>query len=177
MKVISKNTVVKNALSAQKKAINNKIVIKPSSTADTRTATEKVSIEQLKESSEQHIDDVRRGMNFVASLIKQCGKDHDWTKIRYLKSFYEQFSSAQETGVWGNGWFDKVHVKQERHHLCDRVPSDVNLIDVIEHIVDCVMAGKGRAGSFTPDLLGAGVLERAYANTQKLIADAVVVES
>jgi hypothetical protein len=51
----------------------------------------------------------------------------------------------------------------------------VNLLDVLEHIVDCVMAGKARKGEFTPDVLGAGILERAYANTQKMMSDAVRV--
>lgn len=43
------------------------------------------------------------------------------------------------------------------------------------HIVDGVMAGKARKGECRPDVLGAGILERAYANTQKMISDAVRV--
>lgn len=178
MEIKSSNPVVLNAMMSFREAVRNaqKIVIAPSPTADTRSADHPVTTEELTKSTAQHIEDVRRGMDYVAKLCREAGKDHDWTKLRYMPSFFEQFSRAQETGVWGNGWYDKIHTIQERHHLNDRVPKDVNLIDVLEHIVDCVMAGKGRAGEFKPDLLGAGVLERAYMNTQKLISDAVVVE-
>ena len=177
--IASANPVVANAILAHCRMVKNaqKIIIHPSPTADTRSADHPATIEELKKSTEQHIDDVRRGMDFVAKLCRDAGKDHDWTKLRYMPSFFEQFSTAQETGVWGNGWYDKIHTIQERHHLNDRVPKDVNLIDVLEHIVDCVMGGKGRAGVFKPDLLGAGILERAYMNTQKLISDTVVVEA
>lgn len=176
--IASDNPVVANAMIAHGGAVRNaqKIVICPSPSADTRSADRLVTTEELTASTEQHIDDVRRGMEYVAKLCREAGKDHDWTKLRYMPSFYEQFSRAQKTGVWGNGWYDKIHTIQERHHLNDRVPKDVNLIDVLEHIVDCVMAGKARAGEFKPDLLGAGVLERAYMNTQKMISDAVVVD-
>lgn len=174
----SRNVTVLNAMiGCGKVAKNNKsIVIHPSPSADTRSATHEVTIAELKESTEKHIDDVKKGMAFFCKLLRKAGEDHDWTKIHYLPSFYKQFSEAQKSGVWGNGWYDKIHVKQERHHLNDRVPSKVNLIDVIEHIVDCVMAGKARAGEFKPDVLGAGVLEQAYINTQEMLAEAVTVE-
>ena len=178
MNIQSTNPTVLNAvLTRERTALNAKaaITINPSPTADTRTADHECTVEELKASTERHIEDVKKGMAYVAKLIRKAGDDHDWTKLRYLPSFYEQFHQAQQTGVWGNGWYDRIHTRQERHHLNDRVPSNVNLIDVLEHIVDCVMAGKARAGEFKADLLGAGVLERAYMNTQKLIADAVEV--
>ena len=56
---------------------------------------------------------------------------------------------------------------------------DVNLIDVLEMIVDCVMSGKGRSGHETPQYLklrDPTVLERAYWNTVKLLDDEVVIE-
>lgn len=174
MKTIrSSNPVVRNALRIRNAAA---ITIKPSPTADTRSADHEVTIDELRKSSEQHIGDVCKGMDYVASLLRKAGERHDFTKTKYLKEFFDDFRRAQETGVWTNGWFDRIHKVQERHHLNDRVPEDVNLIDVIEHIVDCVMAGKGRAGEFKPDALGSGILERAYQNTQKLIADAVTVK-
>jgi hypothetical protein len=123
-----------------------------------------------------HIDDVRKGMEYLAVLLRECGKRHDWTKLQHFDSFYRQFNDAQKSGCWGNGWYDKIHCVQERHHINDVCPEDVTLIDVLEHIVDCVMAGKARSGEFKQDVLGAGVLERAYANTQKVISDAVSVK-
>lgn len=175
----SENKIVASALATVRKvAVNSKlIVIHPSPTADTRSADHEVTREELAASTEQHIEDVGKGMDFVAKKIREAGKNHDWTKLRYFNAFYTQFSNAQKTGVWGSGWYDKIHIVQERHHLKELVPKNVTLIDVIEHIVDCVMAGKARAGEFKPDLLGAGILERAYMNTQKMISDAVGVET
>lgn len=46
-------------------------------------------------------------------------------------------------------------------------------IDVLEHIVDGVMAGIGRSGEYRQDPPPVGLLEKAYANTQKLIASMV----
>ena len=174
----STNDVVSNALQSTGNAPVRKctqIVVEPSPTADTRTADHVVSLDELRKSTEMHIGDVKRGMFYLASLLREAGENHDWTKLRYLPSFYAQFSEAQKTGLWGNGWYDKIHVKRERHHLEDGCHEDVNLIDVLEHIVDCVMAGMARKGEYRPDVLGAGILERAYANTQKMMSDAVRV--
>lgn len=173
----STNPAVANALRATRKAVRNAaaVVIMPSPSADTRSADHPVTEDELRESTTMHIDDVRRGMEWLAGLLREAGERHDWTKLRYFPSFYRQFSEAQKTGCWGNGWYDRIHTKKERHHLEDGCPEDVTLIDVLEHIVDGVMAGKARKGEYTPDVLGAGLLERAYANTQKMISGAVRV--
>lgn len=173
----SKNQTVLNAMRATGKApVRNAVIeVRPSPTADTRTADHEVTQDELRESTEMHIGDVKRGMDWLADALRERGERHDWTKLRFFPSFYRQFSDAQKTGCWGNGWYDDIHVKRERHHLEDGCPEDVNLVDVLEHIVDCVMAGKARKGEFTPDILGAGILERAYANTEKMMADAVRV--
>lgn len=171
------NPIVANALRADRKASRNAaIVIKPSPSADTRSADHLVTEDELRRSTEMHIDDVRRGMEYVADLLRERGARHDWTKLRYFPSFYRQFTDAQRTGCWGNGWYDRIHCVKERHHLEEHgCPEDVNLLDVIEHIVDGVMAGKARSGSYRQDLLGSGILERAYANTQRLLDGAVRV--
>lgn len=173
MSIESTNSVVRNAMAPKRSAV---IFIKPSPSADTRSADHKVTQKELEESTKMHIEDVRKGLAYLGKLLKDRGERHDWTKLQYMPSFYKQFSDAQETGCWGNGWYDKIHVKQERHHIEDAAHTDVNLIDVLEHIVDCVMAGKARKGEFKQDILGAGLLERAYANTQKLLDRAVVVD-
>ena len=173
----STNKVIANAVAANTKLAKNSatIVIKPSPSADTRSADHDVTIEELKASTEMHIDDVRRGLEFLGRLLKERGERHDWTKLQYLPSFFKQFSEAQKTGCWGNGWYDRIHCKQERHHVEDACPQDVNLLDILEHVVDGVMAGLARSGEYRQDVLGSGILERAYANTQKLIRDAVRV--
>jgi hypothetical protein len=175
--VISSNQTVANAMRAAGKTVRNAaaVVIRPSPSADTRSADHPVTEDELRESTAMHIDDVKRGMEWLAGLLREAGGRHDWTKLRYFPSFYRQFSEAQKTGCWGNGWYDRIHLKKERHHLEDGGPADVTLLDVLEHIVDGVMAGKARKGEYRPDVLGAGILERAYANTQKMISDAVRV--
>jgi hypothetical protein len=64
-----------------------------------------------------------------------------------------------------------------RHHLdkADGVPTDVNLIDVLEHIADCVMAGMARSGSVYELKLPDEVLQRAFANTVNLLKSLVGV--
>jgi len=174
--VISSNPTVANAVRASRKAVcNAEIVIRPSPSADTRSADHAVTEDELRRSTEMHIDDVRRGMEWLADALRDRGERHDWTKLRYFTSFYRQFSDAQKTGCWGNGWYDRIHCAKERHHVEDACPEDVNLIDILEHIVDGVMAGKARSGVYRQDVLGAGILERAYANTQKIVSDAVSV--
>lgn len=170
------SSIIANALRANRKAAcNAAIMIKPSPSADTRSADHIVTEDELRRSTEMHIDDVRRGMEYIADALRARGKRHDWTKLHYFPSFYKQFSEAQKSGCWGNGWYDRIHCKMERHHIEDGYPEDITLLDILEHIVDCVMAGKARSGEYRQDILGAGVLERAYANTQKLFSDAVRV--
>ena len=177
MDMESTNSVVRNALAAKNgTARNAQITIKPSPSADTRTADHMITEEELRKSTEMHTDDVRKGLAYLSKLIKERGERHDWTKLQYMPSFYKQFREAQETGCWGNGWYDKIHCKQERHHIEDACPRDVNLLDVLEHIVDGVMAGLARSGEYRQDIIGAGILERAYANTQRLMRDAVRVD-
>lgn len=66
-----------------------------------------------------------------------------------------------------------------RHHLNmeDGVRADVNLIDVLDFIADCVMAGMARSGSVYPLKLSPEVLERAFQNTVELLKGQVVVAS
>lgn len=176
LNVKSTNPIVANAIRAANPTRNAAIVIKPSPSADTRTADHVITEEELRKSTEMHIDDVRKGLAYLSKLLKERGERHDWTKLRYMPSFYKQFREAQKTGCWGNGWYDKIHTKQERHHIEDACPKDVNLLDVLEHIVDGVMAGLARSGEYRQDIIGAGILERAYANTQRLLRDAVRID-
>ena len=154
---------------------NDKIFVSPSPSADTRSANHVISEEELRESTKMHIQDVRRAMNWLTRRLIGIGEHHDWTKMNYFDEFYRQFHKAQETGEWGTGWYDKIHVVEERHHLEERCPKDVTLLDVLEQIADCVCAGMARTGKFEPRPLDPAILSRAYLNTQKMIADAVRV--
>jgi uncharacterized protein with von Willebrand factor type A (vWA) domain len=81
------------------------------------------------------------------------------------------------TGFKQTGWYDN-HRKIHRHHLdkADGVPPDVNLLDVLEHIADCVMAGMGRSGTVYDMKLPDELLQRALRNTVELLKAQVVVK-
>lgn len=59
----------------------------------------------------------------------------------------------------------------------DGIPADVNLIDVLDFIADCVMAGMARSGSVYPLVLPPELLERAFQNTVELLKANVRVNS
>ena len=151
-----------------------KIVIKKSPTADTRTCDFKsVTKAQLLESSVEHIADVISGMSFFSAMISVASKKHDFDKITEMDGFHRDFLTGFESKSW---W--ENHQKLNRHHLLqsEGVPDDVNLIDVIEMVVDCVMAGMARSGSVYPLDISQEVLVKAFENTVDLLKSRVVVE-
>ena len=56
------------------------------------------------------------------------------------------------------------------------MPDDVNLIDVLDWIADCVMAGMARSGNVYPLAVPPEVLARAVANTVEMLKAEVVVK-
>ena len=150
------------------------IKIQKSATADTRTCDySKVSKQQLYKSSIQHINDVSKGLELFKSMIEDATQFHDHDKLSNLDHFHADFITGfKETGWWDN------HRKVNRHHLleADGVPLDVNLIDVLDMIVDCVMAGMGRSGSVYPLDIPPEVLMTALQNTVSLLKSNVIVE-
>ena len=155
------------------------IKINKSTNADTRSATEKVSKEVLLENSKQHIEDVNKALWWMSNRLIDIGFGHDWTKLENIDEFYADFSSTQD-GFQGDfkqmHWFKDLHL-QERHHLTDRCPEDVNLFDVLERIADCVMAGLARSGNLYEDTLSPEILVKAYQNTINLLIAEVEVVS
>ena len=149
------------------------IQIPKSNNADTRTATHKVSKEELLDNSRQHISDVDQALHWMVGIILQKGVEHDWTKIKNIDAFYADYKATQN-GFQGDfkqmHWYHDLHL-QERHHLKDYCPDDVTLFDVLERIADCVMAGLGRAGNIYEDTLDPTILSEAYQNTIKLLKD------
>lgn len=150
------------------------IKIKKSLTADTRTCNaSEVKKSQLKDSSIQHIEDVSKGLGLLASMMYDAAVNHDHDKLTGINEFHSDFITNFEKTEWYEN-----HKKVNRHHLLtqDGVPQDVNLIDVLEMIVDCVMAGMGRSGSVYPLEIDSEVLKNAFDNTVDLIKNKVIVE-
>ena len=151
------------------------IKIQQSKTADTRTCDfSQVTKDQLLQSSYQHIDDVQKGFILFRNMLDAAAICHDSDKLKDIDGFHADFL----TGFKNTTWWDN-HRKIARHHLLteDGVPEDVNLIDVLDMIVDCVMAGMGRSGSVYPLNISPDVLIKAFNNTTDLLKSQVIVES
>ncbi len=150
------------------------IEITKSETADTRTCDfTNVSKEVLLASSRQHIGDVVKALGFFISKLVEATGEHDYDKLTEIDWFHSDFKTGfKETGWWDNHRF--IH----RHHLdkSDGIPENVNLIDVLEHIADCVMAGMARSGDVYDLKLPDELLQRAFKNTVALLKEQVVVK-
>lgn len=149
------------------------IQIQKSKTADTRTCDyANVSKATLLASSKQHIWDVHEALRFFRHRLADAAEAHDTDKLTDIDGFHADFV----TGFAQTGWWDR-HRKLNRHHLtmADGIPDDVNLIDVLDFIADCVMAGMARSGTVYELKLPPELLERAFQNTVALLKNQVVV--
>lgn len=155
----------------------NKVIIHKNPNGDTRTAPKNITFEQFQEANNSHIADVGNVMITLSEKLKENGCKHDWTKKKYEKMFYNNFLATMNYGTdfVSAEWY-QLHVNTERHHLLSRCPEDVNLLDVIEMIVDCVCAGKTRSGEIRGLEITPEILERAMRNTVKLVDDMTVVK-
>ena len=150
------------------------ITIQKSQTADTRTCDfSKVTKETLYDSSVQHRGDVIQGIEFFKQKLDEAANLHDHDKLSDIDGFHRDFL----TGFKLTEWWDN-HRKVNRHHLLqeDGVPVNVNLVDVIDMIVDCVMAGMGRSGDVYPLDISQEVLMTAFQNTVDLLKAEITVE-
>jgi len=150
------------------------IKILKSPTADTRTCDVKeVTKEQLKNSSYLHIADVKSAMAFFQEKLMKAAEIHDHTKISGLDRFYNDFKTEFKEHTWYD-W----HKKSERHHIADKdgLKSDVDLIDVLEYIADCVMAGMARSGDVYDLELPNEVLQKAFKNTVGKLKEEVSID-
>jgi len=149
------------------------IQINKSETADTRSCDfTKVTEKKLRDSSVSHILDVCIGLKFFQKMLLEAGRNHDHDKISGLEQFHKDFVS----GFKSHEWWDN-HRKINRHHLTkeDGIPEDVNLIDILEYITDCTMAGMARTGEVYDLGLPDELLQRAFKNTCELLKDNVEV--
>lgn len=147
------------------------ITVRKAVNADSRSAEDGFSKESLLKDTKNHINDVSKGLDFIAVEIMNRGSDHDHTKIENMDQFYDALKSEN---VKKSFWYN-IHITKERHHLKSNVPDDVNIIDVIEHIVDCTMAGLTRSGTIYDVDISPEVLQKAVANTVELLKENINV--
>ena len=157
----------------------NKVKIKTNKLGDTRTATHVPSITEFEQANLSHCEDVKNMMREIASEIKDRGFVHDYTKRREptLSLFYRELCSTIEGKMddFTKGEWYPAHCAYERHHLNVFCPDDVNLIDVIEMLCDCVCAGMARSGEVRPVEINADILEKAGQNTVTMLADVIEI--
>ena len=147
------------------------IDISANNLGDTRTANRKPSFDEFHGANRHHMSDVQNVMREIALLIEGAGIDHDYTKRTYEAEFYADFCKVLDGSTekfTDMEWYQK-HIKEERHHINSRCPEDVDLIDIIEHVVDCCCAGKTRSGYISPVVIDSEILQKAVENTVKLI--------
>lgn len=141
------------------------IEITKSPDADSRTAKEDLTVEELKRSTESHISDVSKGLWLIIEMIEGRASAHDHTKLENIEDFHAALTSGH---IKDTNWYQK-HITEERHHLKSYVHQDVTLVDVIEHVVDCTMAGLARSGSVYDIDIPPEVLTMAVNNTVELL--------
>lgn len=155
----------------------HKIIIHKNPNGDTRTAPKDIAFEQFEEANNSHIVDVENVLIGLSEKLKENGHKHDWTKKSEEKMFYRDFLETMNNGAdFVSGEWYQLHVNTERHHLFSRCPDDVNLLDVIEMIVDCVCAGKTRSGKVRDLEISQEILNKALKNTVKMVDEMTVVK-
>ena len=153
------------------------IEIKKNSFGDTRTATRVPTFDEFRGANVEHRSDVSRMMSSIAEDINKAGRNHDDTKVEEPERslFYRELCAKIEGKIdsFTDGEWYPMHCKTERHHLNEHCPDDVNLIDVIEMICDCVCAGMARSGSVYPVTIPNEILQKAVENTVNMCIDSV----
>lgn len=155
------------------------ITIKPNKNGDSRVADHVPTIEEFRGANLSHIEDVKKIMGEFAQEIKNRSEKHDWTKRvePYESMFYRDMCNTIEGRIdFLTGEWSRLHYEEERHHLNRHCHEDVNLIDVIEMLCDCVVAGKARSGDVYDITISDTVLQNAVKNTVKLLKIYTIVE-
>lgn len=137
---------------------------------DSRTAPKDVSFEDFQKANDMHKQDVMNVMNTLSYMIMQQGRLHDYTKKTDERMFYNNFLSTINNGTdFVNDEWYQLHVNIEKHHLLSKCHDDVNLLDVLEMIVDCICAGKARSGEVRSLEINDEILRKALNNTVQMV--------
>lgn len=128
--------------------------------------------------TEQHRTDVFHLMSLLALELINIGHVHDWSKIEYFDQFAKDTLERQNTPDFKQRPWYQVHTEKERHHINAKKPKNINLLDILEFICDCVVAGKARSGEVDKSFLEIPdeVLREAFWNTIDKIIEEVEVE-
>lgn len=133
-----------------------------------RAAQLPLTKEQLEVNTVDHIHHVTQALKFFTKQLQTATKVHDLDKL----SNSAEFHRALTEGFHVNTWWAR-HLEDSRHHLHDAPPDNVDLLDVLEMIADCVVAGTARSGKVYPVKIPIDVLARAFDNTVALLTSQV----
>ena len=134
--------------------------------------------EQLYKDTLQHKEDVRKVLYELSYKLKDIADEHDWTKINYFDDFSKDCLERLNTPDFKKRDWYHIHTELERHHINAKVPNKVNLLDLLEMQVDCIISGETRYGYVDKKFLelSNSVLQEAYWNTIDLILEHIIVE-
>ena len=155
------------------------IKIKRHTEGDTRVAKEIPTVSDFSTANYEHVEDVKNLAHFFSEELVKRVKNHDWTKLRepYKSMFYRDLCAVMEGRMdFFDGKWSQLHYNElERHHLKQHCPDDVNMLDVIEMICDCVAAGMARSGDVYDLDIPSDVLQKAVMNTANLLKEEIQV--
>lgn len=156
------------------------IKMKKHTEGDSRVAKEIPSFDKFDEANKDHIKDVKNLASYFSEELGKSVNIHDWTKIKepYRSMFYRDLCAVMEGRMnFFDGEWSKLHYYVlEKHHLKRHCPDDVNMIDVIEMICDCVAAGMARSGEVYDIDIPSEVLQKAVKNTVEMFKSVIEVE-
>ena len=128
-----------------------------------------ITMDDLLYASITHIRDVRRVANFISDTLKSRASRHDFDKLSDIDSFYR----AHQSGWKDIEWWEN-HKKISNHHP-DLSKEDIDLLDIIEMIIDCSVAGLARNGRIFNIAIHPEILQKAFDNTAKLIENNITL--
>lgn len=139
----------------------------------TKSPTPKPGVETtaelLTKATQLHIQDVGNGIDFIIARLQEAKRGHDHTKLENMGLFLEAFNS----GFTDKRYYE-MHKASEKHHLGENF-TELTLIDLLEHMVDGIVAGKARAGGVYPFNIPPALLASMVTNTAKLIETNITV--
>ena len=155
------------------------IKIKKHTEGDSRVAKKLPTFSEFNDANEDHISDVHKLILEFCRILKQTSDPHDWTKVSepYRSMFYRDLCATLEGRInfMDGEWAKQHYYINERHHLKEYCPDDVNMFDVIEMICDCVAAGMARSGDVCDIDIPAEILTKAVKNTVNILKDEIEV--
>ena len=156
----------------------NEVTIYRNPLGDSRTATKIPTFTEFQRANNLHRKDVYAMMSEIGNEFYIAGSKHDLTKFSEPEAslFYRELCNTIEGNMdFEQGEWYRMHVTTERHHLDKYVPDNVNLIDVLEMVCDCICAGMARSGEVRPFEVSDALLRKAFDNTVKMCIDSVVL--